>query len=351
MIIMNNLKYIAPLLLFFTIISCSDKSTPTSPGEQDNSNSIAISDTLVKFSSDSSSSSVQITSNTNWSITVQESWLRISPNSGKEDGTIKITAKANNNIDKRESTLKVKASTKEKIIHVIQKGVDIDTSQSIKINQEGSYLDITGAKAIMVVDSNTTFNFSAGQSFSISLKVKMNEAPNDGRLLGRRNTFKTGYGIFVHGDGRVGMNVRDDNNTNFGSNFGTTNVADGKWHHITGVFNTNKKKTYLYIDGNYEGERSFPGTPTSITKGGKVVFGAMTTDGVFKFEGLLDDVHFWSKALTKEEIYADAANVTLSSDADDLVAGWNFEKVNGKEVPDITGNFIGNLMNGADLSK
>jgi sialidase-1 len=349
---MNALKYLMPLLLVFIGIACG-KSTPTSekpPIDQDKSGNITVSDTLVKFSPEADSSNVEITINTTWKITSQKSWLIVSPSSGKGDAVVKISVEANNTFDQRETVLTVKAGGEEQDIHVIQKGVDTDTSQPIKIDQESSYLDLSGAAAIMEVDHNGAFDFPAGQSFSISLKVKMDKAPNDGRLISRRNGFQTGYGIFVHGDGRVGMNVRDDNNTNFGSNFGTTNVADGKWHHIVGIFDANEGKTYLYIDGHREGERVFPGNPVSIKGGGKLIFGALNTNLQFKADVLLDDVRFWKKALTKKEVYADAANITVNSDAADLIAGWDFEKGNEEKAPDVTGKFTGNLMNGAHLS-
>lgn len=63
----------------------------------------------------------------------------------------------------------------------------------------------------------------------------------------------------------------------------------------------------------------------------------------------IDDIRFWSKAMTAAEVVTDKTAVIAGTETG-LIAAWDFENVSGTNVPDITGNnHLGTLMNGASV--
>ena len=77
---------------------------------------------------------------------------------------------------------------------------------------------------------------------------------------------------------------------------GTTNIADGAWHHVVGVI---KDGSYarIYVDGVYEAEdTTFSGTYN--TEGAAVAMIAEREDGALDWNGDIDEVGIWSRELT-----------------------------------------------------
>ncbi len=106
-------------------------------------------------------------------------------------------------------------------------------------------------------------------------------------------------------EGQVGWHVMTDTGQiDYGS---VTRVDDGRWHHITGVFDNGT--LIIYIDG--VAEPSTTGGPTYGTGNSRFGFiGANSEAGSFNsptpggnpLDGLVDDIRIYSKALTAEEI-------------------------------------------------
>jgi hypothetical protein len=79
---------------------------------------------------------------------------------------------------------------------------------------------------------------------------------------------------------------------------GTTNVNDGNWHHIVGVYDATQM--YLYIDGELN---------VSARAGGRinindepVCIGANSEKQEREWNGLIDDVRIYNYGLTQEEV-------------------------------------------------
>jgi hypothetical protein len=110
---------------------------------------------------------------------------------------------------------------------------------------------------------------------------------------------KLGYIVFLLGNG-------DRNNPYIAYN--DRSICDGLWHHITVV----RKGTNLimYLDGQQVGEqkqysdREPPKLILENTSNNQSVkIGIQIYDKyVNKFEGLMDDIYFYKKALTEKEI-------------------------------------------------
>ena len=97
--------------------------------------------------------------------------------------------------------------------------------------------------------------------------------------------------------------------TDWGQIFGTTNVNDGHWHHVAGVYD--EEKIYLYIDGNLDASAEAPG---NIRVNDEPVYIGENSQMPNRFwNGLIDDVRIYSYALSAEEISAIAQSALLLS--------------------------------------
>ena len=54
-------------------------------------------------------------------------------------------------------------------------------------------------------------------------------------------------------------------------------------------------------------------------------------------DGEMDDVRFYSKALTKEEVIADMTS-SVGENTEGLIAAYDFANISGTTVPDISGH-------------
>jgi hypothetical protein len=79
---------------------------------------------------------------------------------------------------------------------------------------------------------------------------------------------------------------------------GDVNVNDGEWHHTAGVYDGSKY--YLYVDGELDASKDTSGT-MSISSF-PVFIGANAQQGGREFEGLIDDVRVYKRALMDTEI-------------------------------------------------
>jgi hypothetical protein len=97
--------------------------------------------------------------------------------------------------------------------------------------------------------------------------------------------------------------------TDWGQIFGSTNVNDGHWHHVAGVYD--EEKIYLYIDGSLDASAEAPG---KIRVNDQPVYIGENSQTPNRFwNGLIDDVRIYSSALSPAEISEIAQNALLLS--------------------------------------
>jgi hypothetical protein len=97
--------------------------------------------------------------------------------------------------------------------------------------------------------------------------------------------------------------------TDWGQIYGNTDVNDGHWHHVAGVYD--EEKLYLYIDGSLDASAEAPGT---IRVNDEAVYIGENSQMPNRFwNGLIDDVRIYSYALSTEEISEIAQKALLLS--------------------------------------
>ena len=163
----------------------------------------------------------------------------------------------------------------------------------------------------MVALPNSSFDFTG--DFSISTWVKIPANPSGySAIFGNYNydiIYNLGYNIGLGTDRKVYFSI----NGSAGSFFinSTTTLALNTWYHITVRRDSVAKTSYLYINGTLEAQAT--NTNITITYGTRAIqptIGAsrINNQGVLSsqnhFNGQIDTLTIWNKALTTSEVSA-----------------------------------------------
>ncbi len=157
-------------------------------------------------------------------------------------------------------------------------------SNAFEFDGEGDYVRITHND-----------NLSMSLKFSIGLWVKKNETKSSNFIRKSNN-----YAIDVHGD-KLRFFVYDEDSTLFLKGLTeekTINFCDNTWRHVVMV--NDGDYLYLYIDGEEVDKRSAP-SKNLYTSDSILRFGDTTNN---RFDGSIDEVGIWNRALSAEEISA-----------------------------------------------
>ena len=112
-------------LLAATLTSCKkDKPSGDPPAE------LNVSAATLTFTSSGGSKTFDVTSNLDWSVAGQPSWLTVSPASGKSGGTVAVTATAqpNPSTESRTADLSITVAGKSAKITATQDGAAAPTA-------------------------------------------------------------------------------------------------------------------------------------------------------------------------------------------------------------------------------
>jgi hypothetical protein len=138
--------------------------------------------------------------------------------------------------------------------------------------------------------------------------------------------------------------VQDDNGpdgairieVNGGYHVGTTNVADGQWHHVACTWENdgspNVNDARLWVDGELEGRGAVRGRGMNTASNANVRIGRAVMGGRF-FDGTIDEVRVYDHALGRNEVRALAAQAPdpyyAAVQADAPIAYWRLGEPSG----------------------
>lgn len=227
--------------------------------------------------------------------------------------------------------------------------------------QTGKSLTLNGADQYMSIPNHDDFNISLSESFTVSLWVKASRymaIANAQRFVAKRDMGVPtnsptggdqagGYELWgAVSDAQFFANNAPGPNamshTNSLSVFSSQTGSLDTWVHIALVVDRNdgsNGKMYLYQNGQKVGDSGSKNVSLwYVNNTYDVLIGAgQNTTIQYFLKGEIDNVRFYKKGLSPDEIIADMTS-TVGADTEGLVAAYDFENISGLTVPDISGN-------------
>ncbi|UCC21811.1 MAG: hypothetical protein JSW23_08340, partial [Planctomycetota bacterium] len=163
----------------------------------------------------------------------------------------------------------------------------------------GGALGFDGIGGYVDVGDEGSLDFGGATDFSIVLwfETRMTSA---GMFVNKRAAGKAaGYDLYING-GKITARISNSSNSFAATTSGTFN--DNKWHHLAAVYDRDDVIT-VYVDGNEAAGSADIGTIGDIDNSQPFTIGDRNDVGDHAyFEGTIDELMVFSKALTGEEV-------------------------------------------------
>ena len=182
----------------------------------------------------------------------------------------------------------------------------------------GNALSFDGRDDYVDYGIGSSLNFPADASFTVSLWIKTSK--NYGPLVSQRNSIygapvldvTVGYdGTANNYPGKVRFIIRDDDYVGQVEIGSTTSVNDDIWHFVVAVRDGSDDKIKLYIDGSLESASGAKALNSPITTNIRAIGNerrwvqdSTATADKRWFNGIIDEVRIYNRALTADEIKA-----------------------------------------------
>lgn len=206
---MIKINYLWRLMTIMMVAMLSVGVTSCS-SDDDEPDEIAVSMPSVNISESGGSQSIQVLSNTNWTVSGAQSWLTVSPMQGSGNGAITVNANANTDNNSRTCTLYINAGNASATINVYQPGkVKADPATEVSASYTGTlkpmgyadeparcYVTITRLSNDAVRLSNLICEEFGLDMNAVNLTVK---EQTDGRITLQSETSKSVEGTYYQG--------------------------------------------------------------------------------------------------------------------------------------------------------
>ncbi len=213
-----------------------------------------------------------------------------------------------------------------------------------------SFIEFNGTDQYMTIPHHADFNVTTSESFTVSFWVKRNTmgASTGTRFVTKRvlnnATVKSGYELWGNSLNTQFFAVNSPNNAgnhdNSVSAYSSIPGYVGEWHHVAFVIDRTAGVMYEYHNGTAvanSGNKNI--TPWECTNTYDVIVGAGLSEENtpnFFLNGAIANLHFYKRALSAEEISADAT-AEVGPETEGLVAAYDFQNITGLKVTDISG--------------
>ena len=160
-------------------------------------------------------------------------------------------------------------------------------------------LELDGSDDVVEVPLQPSITFEQGDSFSVLLwtKTQATPTPQDGIVGNYRTSTDPFWLLIANTDGGATMYVRDVGRAHSTVIASPSKINDGNWHHLAGIRDQQTKRLCLYVDGQLVVEES--DETEDINSGQSIWIG----DHLNRYyDGLIDNLRIYNKALTVEEI-------------------------------------------------
>jgi len=223
--------------------------------------------------------------------------------------------------------------TKGQNTEVAEKQVSI-----FAICPSGSALDFDGINDYVKVNNSASLDM--GDTFTVALWVNYEGGStprNYERMLTRKaawNSFN-GWEISLETNYDTDITVRGSSGAGYppnGADDVVSSWAAGGWHHIVVVYEG--ATATVYSDGVQRDTVTIAAVRNNNLP---LYIGRYGEFNIHHWNGLIDEVRIYDRALSVEEIRA-SMHIKLTGDEDRLVAYWDFDEGEGQILGDLSGN-------------
>ncbi|MBK9191385.1 MAG: T9SS type A sorting domain-containing protein [Crocinitomicaceae bacterium] len=190
----------------------------------------------------------------------------------------------------------------------------------INVSSSSTGLDFDGANDYVVLP---VFDFSAGNTMTIEAWIKPdNITANPSYEISRQEGGSISWILSFQNNGTIlsfGLNTAVGGYSELDVPITATNYTDGNWHHVAAVYNGTNK--FLYVDGVLIGTQAKTGN--CVNGGGNNHLGRWPLGSEF-FDGVMDDVRFWSTAKSQSDI-VNGMHTCLTGAEAGLRASYKFD--------------------------
>lgn len=233
-----------------------------------------------------------------------------------------------------------------------------------------SIIELDGTKQYLSVPAHSDFDVAPNESYTISLWFNSNRTYFWGptqRVVGRRLNTKrdsidrSGYDLMVlrnTAKNFVGATLSDRQGSAKNAFDGWAPSAEKSemrhWYHVAWVVDRSANKIRFYVDGHETHNADISASEPWHTANELPLFiGAGQEEGkaFAHFGGMLDNLRFYKRALSPQELLADRATERIKPRTKGLVAAFDFDgyKIGDTTIRDVTGKHTATLM-GFDTS-
>ena len=156
--------------------------------------------------------------------------------------------------------------------------------------------------------STGSIDFSGTNKITVSFWVKPNTASTGSNILvemsSAYNSRADSFIVFFREDETIEATVRG--NIGYNAWWTTSTLTPGEWHHVVAVFDKSlsSQESKAYLNGSLDGAIRPGGFDADNTNnfGNQPIYIASRAGSSLYFNGSIDDVHIYDKALSAEEI-------------------------------------------------
>jgi len=167
---------------------------------------------------------------------------------------------------------------------------------------DGDYVEISDDPTLDLTDA-----------FSIAAWVNTSQDQDPYARLVSREQSGAGnrqYNLGFTPGGERARTIVDTTSTNSIEVVGTTDLTDGSWHHVVVTCDVAATSLRLYVDNSEEDDETI--NDPVVSRASDVVLGAVAhTPSNLPYEGAIDDVRIYDRALSSSEVTALYNNTNL----------------------------------------
>ncbi len=168
--------------------------------------------------------------------------------------------------------------------------------------------DFSGQSTGIDVQADGSFDWLGTESFSIEYWVRITTGiPTDNQVVMGRYDEVIGTFWFTGIEAGTGfasciLEDSDGVSAGVGGTTGTINLADGQWHHVVVVRDESINTNLIYTDGVLQDSAVVDYTGGFFSNSAALNIGWFDFQDFFRFQGLIDEVALYGRALAQAEI-------------------------------------------------